>query len=152
MRRCALPLSSTAGEADGPESIKAAVRFGAVRIGHGVRAREDEGVLKLLRERQIPLELCPTSNVQTKAVKSFCEHPILDYFRQGLKATVNTDNMTISDTMIDHEYSLLKEKLGMTLEEHRQLLLNAADATFLTAGERGRMKDVICRILGKRRI
>lgn len=142
-----VPYTIHAGEADGPESIEAALRLGAARIGHGVRAQEDEGLLALLKERQIPLEMCPTSNVQTKAVGSFREHPILKYLRSGLKVTLNTDNMTVSDTTIEREYSRLSKELGMTAEEHRQLLYHAADAAFLTEEERGRMKDVIGRIV-----
>lgn len=142
-----LPFTIHAGEADGPESIEAALRFGAARIGHGVRANEDEKVLGLLRESQIPMEMCPTSNVQTKAVSSFLEHPILRYLRSGLKITVNTDNMTVSDTTIEREYRRLKTELGMTEEERKALLFNAADAAFLIEEERGRMKDVIGRIV-----
>ena len=142
-----VPYTIHAGEADGPESIEAALRLGAARIGHGVRAQEDEGLLALLKERQIPLEMCPTSNVQTKAVGSFREHPILKYLRSGLKVTLNTDNMTVSDTTIEREFSRLSGELGMTAEEHRQLLYHAADAAFLTEEERGRMKDVIGRIV-----
>ena len=137
-----LPFTIHAGEADGPESIEAALRFGAARIGHGVRANEDEKVLGLLRESQIPMEMCPTSNVQTKAVSSFLEHPILRYLRSGLKITVNTDNMTVSDTTIEREYRRLKTELGMTEEERKALLFNAADAAFLTEEERGRMKEM----------
>lgn len=142
-----LPFTIHAGEADGPESIETALRFGAARIGHGVRANEDEKVLGLLRESQIPMEMCPTSNVQTKAVSSFLEHPILRYLRSGLKVTVNTDNMTVSDTTIEREYRRLKTELGMTEEERKALLFNAADAAFLIEEERGRMKDVIGRIV-----
>ncbi len=146
-RELGVPFTIHAGEADGPESIEAALRFGASRIGHGVRAREDAKLLEFLKEKQIPLELCPTSNVQTKAVNSLAEHPILDYLRAGLKVTVNTDNMTVSDTTIEREYLALQQELGMTHDEYRQLLLNAADAAFLSAEERGRMKDVIWNIV-----
>ncbi len=142
-----VPFTIHAGEADGAESIEAALRFGAVRIGHGVRANEDEKILNILREKQIPLEMCPTSNVQTKAVTSISKHPILTYLRSGLKVTVNTDNMTVSDTTIEREYQRLEEELGMTKEEKKLLLFNAADAAFLTEEECGRMKDVIGRIL-----
>lgn len=142
-----VPYVIHAGEADGPESIEAALRFGAARIGHGVRASEDEKILELLKEKQIPLEMCPTSNVQTKAVSSFSEHPILVFLRSGLKVTVNTDNMTVSDTTIEREYRRLEAELGMTKEEKRSLLFNGVDAAFLTAEERGRMKDVIGRIV-----
>ena len=141
-----VPYTIHAGEADGPESIRAALRMGASRIGHGVRACEDEELMEVLRERQIPLEMCPSSNVQTKAVPSFEEHPVLDYLRRGLLVTVNTDNMTVSDTTEEREYRLLSQRLGMTKEEHKKLLLNAADAAFLTAEERWRIKDVISRV------
>ena len=142
-KELSVPFTIHAGEADGPESIRAALRMGASRIGHGVRAGEDPELLEELKERQIPLEMCPSSNVQTKAVPSLSEHPVLSYLRRGLLVTVNTDNMTVSDTTIEREFRLLKEKLGMTPEERRQLLLNAADAAFLTAEERWRLKDVI---------
>ena len=142
-KELSVPFTIHAGEADGPDSIRAALRMGASRIGHGVRAGEDPELLEELKERQIPLEMCPSSNVQTKAVPSFSEHPVLSYLRRGLLVTVNTDNMTVSDTTIEREFRLLKEKLGMTPEERRQLLLNAADAAFLTAEERWRLKDVI---------
>ena len=142
-KELSVPFTIHAGEADGPESIRAALRMGASRIGHGVRAGEDPELLEELKERQIPLEMCPSSNVQTKAVPSLSEHPVLSYLRRGLLVTVNTDNMTVSDTTIEREFRLLKEKLGMTPEERRQLLLNAADAAFLTAEERRRLRDVI---------
>ncbi len=142
-----VPYTIHAGEADGPESIKAALEFGAARIGHGVRAREDEEVMRLLKERQIPLEMCPASNVQTKAVGSIRQHPVLEYLRLGLNVTVNTDNMTVSDTTIEQEYDRLRRELDMTAAEQRQLLFHGVDAAFLTEEERGRMKDVIGRVV-----
>ena len=146
-RELSLPFTIHAGEADGAESVEAAIRMGASRIGHGVRAGEDARLLEELRERRIPLEMCPSSNVQTKAVPSLLEHPILEFLRKGLIVTVNTDNMTVSDTTVEREFGLLREKLGMTQEEHRQLLLNAADAAFLTEEERWRLRDVLERVL-----
>ena len=141
-----VPFTIHAGEADGPESIQAALAFGASRIGHGVRAAEDPELLARLKEQQIPLEMCPSSNVQTKAVATLAEHPVLDFLRRGLKVTINTDNMTVSDTTIEKEFGLLSRELGMTAEERKKLLLNAADAAFLTSEERWRLKDVIEKI------
>lgn len=141
-----VPFTIHAGEADGPESIQAALAFGASRIGHGVRAAEDPELLARLKEQQIPLEMCPSSNVQTKAVATLAEHPVLDFMRRGLKVTINTDNMTVSDTTIEKEFGLLSRELGMTAEERKTLLLNAADAAFLTAEERWRLRDVIEKI------
>lgn len=138
-----VPFTIHAGEADGPESVRAALRMGASRIGHGVRAGEDADLLRELQELRIPLEMCPSSNVQTKAVPCLEKHPVLEYLRKGLLVTVNTDNMTVSDTTMAKEFRLLEERLGMTAEEHRRLLLNAADAAFLPEEERWRLKDVI---------
>lgn len=145
-RELGVPFTIHAGEADGPESIEAALSFGASRIGHGVRVTEKPELLERLREQRIPLEMCPSSNVQTKAVPSLSQHPVLKFLRQGLCVTVNTDNMTVSDTTIEKEFGLLSRKLGMTAEERKKLLLNAADAAFLTSEERWRLKDVIEKI------
>ena len=142
-RELGVPFTIHAGEADGPESIEAALSFGASRIGHGVRAAEKPELLERLREQRIPLEICPSSNVQTKAVPSLSQHPVLEFLRQGLCVTVNTDNMTVSDTTIEKEFGLLSRELGMTAEDRKKLLLNAADAAFLTSEERWRLKDVI---------
>ena len=145
-RELGVPFTIHAGEADGPESIEAALDFGASRIGHGVRAAEKPELLERLRDQRIPLEMCPSSNVQTKAVPSLSQHPVLEFLRQGLCVTVNTDNMTVSDTTIEKELGLLSRELGMTAEERKKLLLNAADAAFLTSEERWRLKDVIEKI------
>ena len=145
-RELGVPFTIHAGEADGPESIEAALSFGASRIGHGVRSAEKPELLERLREQRIPLEMCPSSNVQTKAVPALSQHPVLEFLRQGLCVTVNTDNMTVSDTTIEKEFGLLSRELGMTAEERKKLLLNAADAAFLTTEERWRLKDVIEKI------
>jgi len=127
-----LPATIHAGEAAGPESIREAVeRLGAVRIGHGVRAQEDPQVTALLRERGIPLEMCPTSNIQTRTVSGWEAYPLRLYASEGLIVTANTDNPTVSGTTIADEYRLLHERLGMTPREIAALVLNAADAAFL---------------------
>ena len=122
-----VPFTLHAGEAAGPESIWQALKLGASRIGHGVRAREDRQLLQELFRRRIPLELCPTSNLQTKAVLSLADFPLREYLEQGLLATLNTDNMTVSCTTLAGEYALLE----ITPQERRQLLLNSVKAAFL---------------------
>ncbi len=94
--RKGVPFTIHAGEADGPKSIWEALRFGAKRIGHGVRCLEDEKLVEYLKEKQIPLEVCPTSNFQTRAVKG--EYPLKKMLEMGLCATLNTDNTTVSGT------------------------------------------------------
>ena len=138
---------SAAGEADGPESIRAALRFGAKRLGHGVRAAEDASLITELMEKQITLECCPSSNVQTKAVASIKSHPIKSFLDKGLRVTVNTDNRTVSRTTITKEIQLVREKLGLTREEELTLYLNAADAAFISKEEREGLKNVITKII-----
>lgn len=121
-----VPFTIHAGEAAGPESIRAALDMGASRIGHGVRAVEDEALMAELAERQIPLELCFTSNLQTRAVAPAAAFPLREFLRRGIAATVNTDNMTVSGTNLRLEY----ERLGLTEEEKRIVEANALRAAF----------------------
>ena len=125
-----VPFTIHAGEADGPESIRAALKFGAARIGHGVRAIEDGELMEELAGRGTILEMCPTSNLQTKAVKRLSDYPLREYLRRGIKATVNSDNMTVSDTWVGREFGLLFREYALTEEEACQLRKNAEEAVF----------------------
>ncbi len=126
-REAGVPFTIHAGEAAGPESIRKAIRFGASRIGHGVRLREDSALLDEILARGIPLEMCPTSNLQTRAVSSLADYPLRDYLQKGLCVTVNTDNMTVSQTSLAQEYQLL----SLTPCEIHQLLSHSIRAAFL---------------------
>jgi adenosine deaminase len=137
VRHANLNVTVHAGEAYGPESIHQALHWaGAHRIGHGVRLREDPDLLEYVRDHRIPLEMCPTSNVQTGAVDSIEEHPIREYFDRGVRVTVNTDNRLMSDTTMTGEIELLVERLGFDLEEVKKLLLNGFKSAFLRYPER----------------
>ncbi len=131
-----IPFTLHAGEAAGGESVRDAISFGAARIGHGVRAREDAAVMALLREKGIALELCPSSNLQTRAVFSWKEYPLHDFLQQGIHATVNSDNMTVSDTTVRREFARLFGEYQLTETEARQLVRNAANAAFLPEQDR----------------
>jgi adenosine deaminase len=129
-----------AGEAAGPESVRQAVLgLGAERIGHGVRAIEDPSVIELLLERRIPLEVCPTSNVQTSTVPSFAAHPLPRLLELGLAVTLNTDDPSISGIDLAHEYEVARTRLGLGEPELRRLQENALAAAFLAPGERERL-------------
>lgn len=142
-----VPFTIHAGEADGPKSMRDAIRFGARRLGHGVRATEDAALVNELADSSICLECCPISNVQTKAVADISLHPIKEFLYRGLLVTVNSDNRTISQTNIAKEISFIREHLGLTLEEERQLYLNAAEAAFISKEERKGLKDAITKII-----
>ena len=125
-----LPFTIHAGECGDYENISCAISFGARRIGHGCAARFSEECMRLLEKEQIILEMCPTSNVQTKAVPALSEHPIRMYFDRGIAVTVNTDNMTVSDTTLDKEYALLKKQFHFTHQELEKMSQTALRGTF----------------------
>ena len=142
-----LPYTIHAGEEEGPEFIRTAVRFGTKRIGHGVKTCKDPTLAQYLIDEGIFLESCPISNVQTRAISDISAHPVVDYLRQGIKVTLNTDNMTVSNTTVEKEFKRLEEHLGLTPEEKRQMIMNSVDAAFLSEEEKGRLKDVISKII-----
>ncbi|NBD25292.1 adenosine deaminase [Paenibacillus glycinis] len=132
-----LPVTIHAGEAGGAANVYEAVEhLGASRIGHGVRLRENPDVLRMVLERRIPLEMCPVSNIQTKAVSGWDAYPIREYFEQGLSITLNTDNPSVSGTDITREYRIVAEKFGFTDRELAVLIRNGAGAAFLEDSEK----------------
>lgn len=135
-RQLGVPYTIHGGEADGPGSIREALEIGASRIGHGVHAIEDETLMALLAEKKIPLEMCPTSNLHTKAVASLRDYPIREFLRRGICATVNTDNPGISRVTLPGEFAALEREAGLTRAEEAVLLRNAAFAAFLPRAER----------------
>lgn len=121
-----------AGEAYGPESIHQAIHYvSANRIGHGTRLREDGDLLNYMNDHRIPLEICITSNVQTKAVPDLKNHPVKFYFNYGLRVTLNTDNRLISGTTLTDEYWLAVKEFGFTAPEIKYLILNGFKSAFL---------------------
>lgn len=126
-----------AGEAYGPESIAQAVHHcGAHRIGHGVRLRENGDLLNYLNDHRIPLEMCPSSNVQTRSAADFASHPLKFYFDFGLRVTVNTDNRLITDTTSTKELLVAHEKMGFTLEDLCTVLVQGFKSAFLPFREK----------------
>ena len=141
------PATVHAGEAAGLESIAEALHVAhASRIGHGVRLIDDVTADELgdklgrlahwVRDRRIPLELCPSSNVQTGAAESVAAHPITELKELGFAVTVNTDNRLQSGTSLTRELTLLVEEAGWTLDDLRDVAVTAAQHTFLHHDER----------------
>src|SRR5919198_1864707 len=126
-----------AGEAYGPESIAQAVHYcGAHRIGHGVRLRENGDLLNYVNDHRIPLEMCPSSNVQTRSVADMKSHPLKFYFDFGLRVTVNTDNRLITDTTSTKELWICHERMGFTLEDLCELVVQGFKSAFLPFREK----------------
>jgi adenosine deaminase len=129
-----------AGEAYGPDSIKQAIHVcGAHRIGHGCRLGEDGDLLHYICDHRVPLECCPSSNVQTGAVKDLASHPLKLYYDLGLRVTVNTDNRLITDTTVSKELYLAHKHMGFALTDLKQLVLNGFKSAFLPFHERRAM-------------
>ncbi|MBN2055571.1 adenosine deaminase [bacterium] len=131
-----------AGEASGPESIWQAVEeLGAERIGHGVRAVEDERLLDFLAESGTGIESNLTSNVQTKTVESYLSHPLKMFITRGLSASINTDDPGVSNIDIVHEYEVAALAAGLSPELVRIAQWNALQTAFLTDAERRDLLD-----------
>lgn len=128
-RELGVPYTIHAGEADGPESVCKALEFGAKRIGHGVRSMEDMALVQRLAAEGITLEMCPTSNLNTGIFDSYEAYPFRKFMEAGVKVTVNTDNMTVSNTTVAEEL----QHLNLTAEEQKQAVKNAAEASFADA-------------------
>lgn len=125
-----VPFTIHAGEADGPESVRRAIEMGAARIGHGVRSIEDPELIRILADKKIPLELCPTSNLNTAIFSDIEEYPIRAFMDAGVIVTVNSDNRSVSDTTAARDMQLLKKTFDLSEKEERQLLLNAVNSAF----------------------
>ena len=125
-----IPFTIHAGEAAGPESIWKALEFGASRIGHGVRCLEDKVLVQRLAQDQIPLELCPTSNMNTKVFDNITRYPIMRFLDEGIKVTINTDNMTVSNTTLQKEFQLVSDTFRLNKTEIERLMKNAAESIF----------------------
>ncbi|MGW3243434.1 adenosine deaminase [Streptomyces sp. NPDC001070] len=146
-----VPFTIHAGEAHGLPSIHQAVQVcGALRIGHGVRLAEDivDGKLGRLagwiRDRRIALEVCPTSNLQTGAATSIAEHPITLLRDLGFRVTLNTDNRLVSATTMTREMELLVTEAGWTVEDLREVTVNALKSAFIPFDERNALiRDVV---------
>lgn len=126
-----------AGEAYGPESIAQAIHIcGAHRIGHGCRLGENGDLLRYVNDHRIPLECCPSSNVQTGAVKSLKNHPLKRYFDLGLRVSINTDNRLITDTTVSKELWLVHTEMGVPFVDIKAMVLAGFKSSFLPFHEK----------------
>ncbi len=136
-----IPFTIHAGEADGPESVRLAIEYGASRIGHGVRSKEDPEVLQMIKDKGIYLEMCPTSNRLTKAVEDMADYPLIEYLDQGIKVTINTDDMGIERTTMAKEFKYIEKKFGLTTEQENVLQKNAVDGAFTSDEVKGQLRQ-----------
>lgn len=141
IKREGIPFTIHAGEADSYESVLSAIEFGAKRIGHGVRSIESKGVIERLIKQGVTLEICPTSNVDTKVVKNISKHPIKELTELGVLVTINTDNRTVSNINLCKEYALLREEFKFTDNDLLQFNLNAINCAFINEEEKEILRE-----------
>jgi len=148
-RKANLAVTVHAGEAYGPASISQAIRYcGANRIGHGTRLFEDPDLMGYVNDFRIPLEICLTSNVQTRATTSFNEHPARLYFDHGLVVTLNTDNRLMSGTSMTDEFLRAHEQLGFDWDELCAVTLYGFQSAFLPHQEKQALLAVVAEEIG----
>lgn len=129
-----------AGEAFGPSSIHQAIHYcSAHRIGHGTRLKEDKGLMNYVNDHRIPLEVCLTSNWQTRSVRSLKYHPAKLYYNLGIRITLNTDNRLISNTTLTKEFALAHDLFGWYLNDFRRMTITAMKSAFLSYKTRKKM-------------
>ena len=143
-----LKITCHAGEVSGPISIRDAIKFlGADRIGHGLTAIRDKKTIELLIQRNIPLEICLTSNVKSGAVSQMKKHPFRELFDQGVTVTINTDDPTLCQTTLTNEYMIAIKELGLSTHDIRKIILNGVYSAFLNEKERREILKRFCKTL-----
>ena len=115
----------------------------AERIGHGVAIENLKEAYELVKENNVTLEMCPTSNMQTKAVRSYEEHPLFKFYRDGIRVTFNTDNRTVSATNVTGECENIDKVVNMTYEDYKKIYNDSVDAAFATDKVKEYLKTLI---------
>lgn len=128
-----------AGESGTPKDIMDAINYGCKRIGHGIKVINDETIMQELIKKQIPLEICLTSNIQTHVSNSYEQHPIKKLYDKNILITINTDNRTVSNTTLNNEYSLLNKTFNFTEEDFKLFNINAINNSFLDTVEKEKL-------------
>lgn len=140
VKRMGMPFTIHAGECGNARNIAEAVEIGAGRIGHGIAMAGMPKLQQICRERHIGIEVCPVSNLQTKAAKSWQEYPLREFLDAGLLVSVNTDNRTVSATSLTRELEVIQNNCGICDEEIRLLLRNAIETSFADESVKERLK------------
>lgn len=127
-----MPFTIHAGECGNADNISDSLKAGAIRIGHGIAMRGNKDLQEQVKQAGVGVEMCPISNLQTKAVQSTAEYPLREFLNQGLKVTINTDNRTVSNTTMTKELEFIQKTYGILDEELILLMKNAVDVAFTT--------------------
>ena len=130
VKKLGMPFTLHAGECGNVQNIIDSVEAGAGRIGHGIAMRGHRELQSELAKQGIGIEMCPISNLQTKAVQSTAEYPLREFLDAGLKVSINTDNRTVSNTSLAKELEFVQKTYGVSDEEIRNMMQNAVETAF----------------------
>jgi aminodeoxyfutalosine deaminase len=138
-----LRLTAHAGETTGPESVWGAINIGAERIGHGLSAARDPELMEVMAQKQVPVEMCITSNLRTGACKDMQEHPVKKFFDEGLMITLSTDDPAMFQTSLNKEFEIAQQEFSFTEDHLRELARNSIEASFLPVEKKLRFMQQI---------
>lgn len=141
VRKWDMPFTIHAGECGSADNIKEAVCCGAGRIGHGIAMRGRPDVMELCRKKRVGIEMCPISNMQTKAVQDIRSYPMKEFLENGLLVTLNTDNRTVSRTSMEKEIQFVQDHFQIPDEQVVGMMKNAAEAAFATDSVKHRLLE-----------
>ncbi len=146
VREAGVPAVCHAGETEGPASISGALDLlGSLRIGHGVRCLEDDALTNRLRDEQIVLEVCPSSNVCLGVFNDIESHPLPELRRRGLAVTINSDDPAMFGTSMTHELEIAHKVFGMSMDDLKETMVLAARSTLLPQAKQQRLIDRVSR-------
>ncbi len=138
-----LRLTAHAGETTGPESVWGALNIGAERIGHGLAIARDPELREVLAQKQVPVEVCITSNLRTGVISELREHPVRNLFDNGIMITLNTDDPAMFQTSLCKEYEIAQQEFSFSEDHLREIARNSFEASFLPVEKRLRFLQQI---------
>lgn len=144
-----IPFTIHAGETSNAGEVRQAILIGAKRIGHGIKAIFDDEVLDLIRKKDVLLEVCPTSNVQTNVVFDYSDHPIYDLYKRGVIINISTDNNTVSHISLTEEYLKIFEHFNFTIADINNITVNSIKHSFLSDKEKKMYLDRFIKEVGE---
>lgn len=130
VKKWGMPFTIHAGECGSSKNIEDAVNCGASRVGHGIAMAGHDDVMRLCTQKKIGVEMCPVSNLQTKAVADISKYPMRLFLDNGIMVTVNTDNRTVSNTTLDKEFEFIKKNCHITDEDIVKMMKNAVEVSW----------------------
>lgn len=143
VQKLGYPLTLHAGECGYAPNVQHSVEVGARRIGHGIAITGNEKIKKICKDKGAVLEMCPISNIQTKAIDDPAKYPLREFLDEGLLVTINTDNRMVSGTSLTREYEWIQANCGVTDEELLQLIRNAMEYSFASPEVKAKILEML---------